>query len=101
MAMCVLGLFILMLIKAAMIKDPDQYRDISLLAAWWLDHFSLWIIACLPPVGMGFALCIMRPSPRVTWFTIIFATLWLAALMAMIVLCFLALLSPLYQYQPL
>jgi hypothetical protein len=53
------------------------------------------------PLGLGVILCITQPPPTVARLLAIGGTLWLVAILVTVFIAFVALLTPLYQYQPI
>jgi hypothetical protein len=99
--MALLGVVSLSLIASAMGKDPERYRDVSQIVRLTIDH-RVWFVA-LGAFPALFGLVAIQPkvSTRCAWILRTIGTLCLAAMMFLILAAFLALITPLYQYQPL
>ena len=97
----VLGLIALGFIADAMAKDPDQYKDLPGIVDVAMAHRRLWSASCMVPLGLGVILCVMQPRPMVARLLAIGGTLWLVAIIVTVFIAFVALLKPIYQYQPI
>lgn len=99
--MALLGVVTLSLIASAMGKDPEQYRSTSNLVRFTIDHRGWFVALCVAPALLGLITLRGHFKPRVAWSLRAIGTLLLGAMMLLIFMAFLALVQPLYQYQPL
>ena len=100
-AMVLLGGYVLSKIAEQSQRNPELIKDLPGVVTWLVDHRSLLIIAVIPACICGVMAMPKGVSATRGWTLIILATLWLIVLFAMIVICFVSFLTPLYQYQPL
>lgn len=101
LGMALLGVVTLSLISSAMSKDPERYRDISSVVRTTLDHRGWFTALSVIPAVIGLAAIHPRMSVRTAWILRAIGTLFLAAMISLVVMAFFALVSPLYQYQPI
>ena len=100
-AMVLLGGYVLSKIAEQSQRNSEVIKDLPPIVTWLVDHRWLLFIAVLPAFVCGM-LAMPRNVPAARgWTLIIFGTLWLIGLFAMILICFLSFLAPLYQYQSL
>jgi hypothetical protein len=76
------------------VKLPDLVKSFIQQRAW----LSLWVI---PTLIIGGVLASVRLPTALRWTLIILGDLWLFALFAMILYCFILSVAPLYEYQEL
>ncbi|UCD75064.1 MAG: hypothetical protein JSV91_14920 [Phycisphaerales bacterium] len=97
--LAVLGYFILHLLEAMLEKRGPDYPPPSnpvlfcIEQPWWI------LLAALPAMLCGFFLLRHKPGGRSAWIAL--GILLLLIPLAMILGCFLAVIAPLYQMQPL
>lgn len=95
----VLGYVILHFCSMILSKRGADYDDPSAFVLACIEHPWWTIIAALPALVCGIALMKFKPKPRVLW--IMIGALAALAPLAVILYCFIMLLAPLYQVQPL
>jgi hypothetical protein len=99
--MALLGVVSLSLIASAMGKDPERYSDVSRIVRLTIDNRGWFVGLSIFPAVLGLVAIQSRVSIKGAWILRTVGTLCLAAMMFLVFAAFLALITPLYQYQPL
>ena len=96
-----LGWMVLALLDYNIHKSPDIFKDLPALVTTLVRFRAAMPLLILPALLTGVALLPRNRRASTGWMQIIAAALWLVAVFALIVYCFVLFLTPLYTYQPL
>lgn len=101
LAIGLVGWLVLSMLADSAVRHPDVIKDLNPQARWMMDHRAWMPVLSSPVIVIGVWLLAGQRHRTAALIATAAASLWLAALLGIIVMSFLAFIAPLYQYQPI